>query len=210
MAEREYPTGGPARPTVAAVLLAAGESRRMGGANKLLLPVAGVAMVRRAAETLLASRLAEIVVVLGHQHAAVGAEIADLPVATVLNRDYRAGQMSSVRAGVGALAAPADGILVALADQPDLRAGDIDFLLDAFAARGRGSIVVPMVGAERGNPIIFAASHRAELVAGGLNFGCRRLIERHPDQVIQLAAPTDRYRRDIDTPEAYNALGRQD
>ena len=196
----------PTAPCVAAVLLAAGESRRMGGLNKLLLPVAGVSMVRRAVETLLASRVAEIVVVLGHQHETVGAEIADLPVETVLNRRYREGQMGSVRAGVAALGRPADGILVALADQPELQACDIDYLLDAFAARTRGSIVVPMVGAERGNPIIFAASHRAELVAGDINFGCRHLIERHPDQVIQLAAPTDRYRRDIDTPAAYAVL----
>ena len=63
-----------------------------------------------------------------------------------------------------------------------------------------------MDGAERGNPIIFAANHRAELVAGDINFGCRHLIERHPDQVIQLASPTDRYRRDIDTPAAFVAL----
>ncbi len=191
---------------VSAVLLAAGESRRMTGANKLLLDVDGEAMVHRAARTLVASRAGEIVVVLGHQQAAVRAAIADLPVRAVVNRRYGEGQMASVQAGVAALRDRSDGILVALADQPALRPADIDFLIDAFASRGRGSIVVPMVGTTRGNPIVFAAAHRKELLAGGIKFGCRRLIERHPDKVVQVAAPNDRFLADVDTPEAYARL----
>ena len=163
-------------------------------------------MVHRAARTLVASRAGEIVVVVGHQQAAVRAAIADLPVRAVVNRRYRESQMGSVQAGVAALRDRSDGILVALADQPLLRPADIDFLIDAFASRGRGSIVVPMVGTTRGNPIVFAAAHREELLAGGIEFGCRRLIERHPDKVVQVAAPNERFLADVDTPEAYARL----
>ena len=167
--------------SISAVLLAAGESRRMGAVNKLLLEIEGEPMLRRAARALAGSGVGEIVAVLGHEHLAVGACLDGLRVRTVINPDYRAGQMSSVRAGVAALKSAADGIMVCLADQPFLEAADIDALIEAFSERTTGSILVPMLGAARGNPVIFAACHREELLDGGMNFGCRRLIARHPD-----------------------------
>ncbi len=191
--------------SISAVLLAAGESRRMGAANKLLLEIDGETILRRAARALTGSTLGEIVVVLGHEHKAVGACLDGLRVRTVINPDHRAGQMRSVRAGVAALESAADGIMVCLADQPFLEAADIDALTEAFSKRTAGSILVPMLGAARGNPVIFAASHREELLDGGMNFGCRRLIARHPDQVVTFAAANDHYLRDLDTPEAYAA-----
>ena len=89
---------------VSAILLAAGESRRMGDVNKLLLKVEGEAMVRRVARALIDSRADEVVVVLGHQAEAVGQALDGLAVQTVVNADYRDGQMSSMRARTRELA----------------------------------------------------------------------------------------------------------
>ena len=178
----------------------------MGGVNKLLLEVDGRPMARRIAETLIASKLGEIVVVLGHEREAVGAALGGLPLRTVVNHRYRDGQMTSVRAGVAALAAPALGIMVCLSDQPLLTPGDIDFLIEAFLARDNGSIVVPVVGGQRGNPIVVSAEHRQEFLDGGIDFGCRHLIDRNPDNVLVVEAPNDHFLRDVDTAEAYAAL----
>ena len=83
------------RPRVAAILLAAGFSRRMGAENKLLLDVNGAPMVRSIAKTILESKIDSLTIVLGHQAAAVGAVIRDLPASTIVNENYALGQMSS-------------------------------------------------------------------------------------------------------------------
>ncbi len=193
-------SAGPLR--VAAVLLAAGSSRRMNGANKLLLPVAGEPMIRRMARTLLASRVTSVTVVTGHEAERVAAALEGLPVRLVRNERHADGQMTSVRSGVLAATA-ADGWLICLGDQPALTAADIDHLVEAFAQAPPGRILVPLWQGRRGNPIILPASARAEVEAGGVNFGCRNLIRRHPERVHTLEAQSAAVLADVDTPAAY-------
>lgn len=188
---------------VSAVLLAAGESRRMGPVNKLLLPIGGVPLLRRSVLTLLASELQEVVVVLGHEGDRAHALIRDLGVTVVYNDKYAEGQMSSVHRGVGALVRRHRGIMIGLADQPLLTAEDVDSLIGAFLDRERGSILVPTYRGQRGNPIVIAAEHRAEMLGQERNLGCKRLIDRHPDLVTTLEMDNDHYTFDLDTPEDY-------
>jgi molybdenum cofactor cytidylyltransferase len=204
MAERvsDAPPG-PAR--IVAVLLAAGRSQRMGERNKLLMDVGGRPMVRRAAETLLESRVCEVVAVVGHDHARVIEALARLPLRIVVNGEYASGQTSSVQAGIAAMAHDPAAIVVALADQPALEPPDVDFLINAFLALPQPKILVPIYGGQRGNPIVLPGTWREALQAGGVNFGCRNLIERNPDAVARIEAPNDHYVQDIDTPAAYDA-----
>ena len=190
---------------VSGILLAAGESRRMDGINKLTLSVAGEPLLRRTVETLLASRLDELVVVLGHQAETAQAVLQGLAVRTTTNAAYREGQMSSVHRGLEALARPCDGVMICLADQPLLTAQDIDSLIDAFAQRG-GSIVVPTYHGRRGNPIVLAYAHRARILDGGRNLGCKRLIEHNPELVTTVEMDNDHTVFDLDTPEDYQKL----
>ena len=196
----------PAPGAVAAVLLAAGQSRRMGAANKLLLPIEGEPMVHRAAENLLGSAASEVVAVLGHESEAVAEALEGLALHTVVNPDHGSGQMTSVRAGVAALRGPWSGVLVCLADQPALTAADIDFLIERFQATSGAHIVVPTHEGARGNPVLLPAAFRDDLVAGGMNVGCRQLIDRNPERVRTVEAPNDHFTTDVDTPEAYAVL----
>jgi molybdenum cofactor cytidylyltransferase len=191
---------------IVAILLAAGRSQRMGERNKLLMDVGGRPMVRRAAETLLDSRVREVVAVLGHDHARVIEALAGLPLCIVVNNEYASGQMSSVRAGIAAITGDPAAIVVALADQPALEPPDVDFLIDAFVALPKPKILVPTYGGQRGNPIVLPGTQCQALRAGGVSFGCRNLIERHPEAVVRIEAPNDHYVQDIDTPAAYDAL----
>jgi len=191
--------------TVSAILLAAGESRRMSGINKLMLAVEGEPLLRHTAKTLLDSRLGEVVVVLGHQAEEVRILLHDLELCTVVNSHYREGQMSSVHCGLEALTRPCDGVMICLTDQPLLTAQDIDVLIDAFGRHG-GTIIVPTYQGRRGNPIVFAYAHRAEILGGGRNLGCKRLIERYPDLVRTVEMDTDHVVFDLDTPEDYASL----
>jgi molybdenum cofactor cytidylyltransferase len=192
-------------PRIAAILLAAGASRRMGGANKLLLPVADEPMIRRVARMLLASLAVSVTVVTGHEAARIAGALDGLAVRLVHNEHHADGQMTSVRAGLLASEA-ADGYLVCLGDQPALSVAEIDHLIGAFATAPPGRILVPLWQGRRGNPIILPASARAEVEAGGVNFGCRNLISRHPERVTMVEAQSAAVLADIDTPSAYAAL----
>jgi molybdenum cofactor cytidylyltransferase len=193
----------PGSDRIVAILLAAGRSQRMGDRNKLLLDVGGRPMVRRVAETLLGSRVGEVVAVLGYDSSRVAAALAGLPLRIVVNDEYASGQMSSVRAGIAAITDDPAAIVIALADQPALEPADVDFLVNAFLALPEPKILVPTYGGQRGNPIVLSGMHRPALAAGGVNFGCRNLIEWHPQAVVKIEAPNPHYVQDIDTPTAY-------
>jgi molybdenum cofactor cytidylyltransferase len=190
-------------PAFSAVVLAAGTSSRMEGQHKLLLPVGGEPAVRRTVSALSAAGPAEIVVVTGFRGRAVMEALDGLPVRFQPNPRYEEGQMTSVAAGVAALAAPCDLVLVCLADQVLLNAADYRELVDAYAAMPRGSILVPAFNGQRGNPVAFSVSYAAEVVSGHINPGCRKLIAEHPDEVFIHEAAHDRFTTDMDTPEDY-------
>jgi molybdenum cofactor cytidylyltransferase len=192
--------------SVSAVLLAAGESRRMGTTNKLCLAVDGVPLLRRTTQTLLASRLEEIVVVLGYQAETARSLIEGLPVSVVVNEKYREGQMTSVHRGLESLSAASDGVMICLSDQTLLQPEDINHLVDAFLNRSSGSILVPTYQGRRGNPIVFDYKHRESILNGDRNLGCKRLIEKNPDLVTTIEVGSDHFVVDLDTPEDYLAL----
>lgn len=200
-----------ARPAsgVSAVVLAAGESRRMGDRNKLLLTVAGEPLLRRTVRTLLASSLQEIVVVLGHQADSVRPLLDGLDVSVVLNEHYTEGQMTSVHAGLAALSDPGDGVMVCLGDQPLLTVEDVADLIRAFRQRTGGSILVPLHQGKRGNPVILATVHCDEILRGNRNLGCRKLIEKNPDLVTTVDMATDHVIVDLDTPDDHLLVERR-
>jgi molybdenum cofactor cytidylyltransferase len=189
-----------------AVVLAAGESSRMGGPNKLLLTLGDEPVVRRCVRTVLAAGVQESVVVTGHQGREVMRAVADLPVTVQPNLRYEDGQMRSVAAGVAALALATDAILVCLGDMPLLEAKDLRELMDAFEAHPECSIVIPRHQGVRGNPIAFAAAYAPEVVAGRRLIGCRKLAEQYPDETWYHEASHDRFTTDLDTPDDYSRL----
>lgn len=190
-------------PTFSAVVLAAGLSSRMQGQHKLLLPVGGQPAIRRTVEAIAGAAPEEIVVVTGFNGREVMKALADLPVTFQSNSRYREGQMTSVAAGVAALKAPCNVVMICLADQVLLDAADYRELIDAFAVMPRGSILIPMFEGQRGNPVLFAASYAPEVISGHLNPGCRKLIAEHPEEVFIHEARHDRFIVDMDTPEDY-------
>ena len=191
---------------VSAILLAAGQSRRMGDANKLALDVDGVPLLRRCALTLLGAPLNEIVVVLGHQADAARSLLEGLPLELVENPHYAEGQMTSVHRGMQALRKPCDGVMVCLSDQPLLESADLETLIRAFVHDCPRSVLVPTYQGRRGNPIVLAHRHREAILAGERNLGCKRLIERNPELVWPYPMANDHCVFDLDTPDDYDRL----
>lgn len=190
---------------VVAVILAAGLSTRMAPQNKLLLEFGGEPLVRRLAREALASNVARIFVVVGHDRWNVRKAIADLPLSIVENPDYTESQMTSVRAGV--LAAPdAKGYLIIPGDMPLLTAADFNHLIARFDELGGQKAVVPFDERERGNPIVIPGWSREEMYRRGINFGCRNLLINYPELVSPLKTNDPQFFQDCDTPEAYRDL----
>jgi molybdenum cofactor cytidylyltransferase len=190
---------------VAALLLAAGSSRRMAGANKLLAPVGGVPMLRRAANAALASRCAGVVVVTGFDADAVRASLAGLDLEFAHNPAHESGMASSLRTGLAALPAEADAVVVVLGDMPGIGAGHIDRLVAAFDPL-RPKIVVPVKGGRRGNPILWPRAWFAEMQQVQGDVGARELLQRHAECIETVAVDDDAIFADVDTPAALDGL----
>jgi molybdenum cofactor cytidylyltransferase len=187
------------------VLLAAGLSSRMGEQNKLLITIEGQSLVRRTAQLLVDYGLDEIVVVVGHEANLVSNELSDLPVTIIENRHYYEGQMTSVHTGIQALTKQTDGIIICLSDLVLLDKKDLQAMHLAFDLC-KTSILVPQYLGQRGNPIILAYSQRQAILSGEENLGCRKLIEKKPQEVTIFAADNDHVTFDLDTPEAFEDL----
>jgi molybdenum cofactor cytidylyltransferase len=193
---------------VAAVLLAAGLSRRMGERNKLLIEIGGEPLVRRTAKVYLAAGI-DVHAVLGFEAEKVRAALEGLPITFVMNPHYEEGQQSSVSAGVESLAPGYDTILVALADQAALTPRDIAGLLDAFASCGGERIIVPFFQGLRGNPVAFPARFAAGMRTSGKSAVSRAFIDSNPQLIEQYEAGHERFIIDIDTPEDLASFGKK-
>lgn len=196
----------PVRAPVAAIVLAAGRSTRMGPANKLLCEIAGAPMVRHVVACALASRARPVLVVTGHQAPEVRAALAGLAVSFVANPDYASGLMSSLKAGIAALPQETRGALVALGDMPMLRPADFDRLIETFMAAEARAIVVPVHGGRRGNPVLWPATYFAKILELEGDTGARRLFASHPEAIREVPLEAAAVLEDVDTPEALAQL----
>ena len=190
---------------VAAIVLAAGRSTRMGGPNKLLAEISGKKLVRIATEQALASKAVEVIVVTGHQAELVEQALQGLKVRFVCNPDFAAGLASSVKAGVAAVSDRADGAVICLGDMPLIDAGLIDRLIDSFAPDRGNLIVVPVADGRRGNPVLWSRRFFDELMTLDGDIGARHLIARHSEAVAEVPVEGDGAFLDIDTPQALEA-----
>jgi molybdenum cofactor cytidylyltransferase len=194
-------------PKVSAVVLAAGLSARMGGPHKLLLDSGGQPMLRRVVATVLAVQPVEVVVVTGFRAPEIMAALDGLAVRFADNPAYAEGQGGSVVAGLRALTAVCDAVMIVLGDQPLLTPAALARLIAAYGTMPEGrSILVPTSGGQRGHPVLFAARHIQAIETGAMKLGRGRLIETYPDQVALIEMADDAFTRDCDTPEDYAAL----
>jgi molybdenum cofactor cytidylyltransferase len=191
---------------IAAVVLAAGRSTRMGAINKLLADVDGKPMVRHAVEAALASQARPVLVVTGHMASEVSAACAGLDVTLVPNPAYATGLASSLKAAITALPSACNGALILLGDMPHITSAHLDLLI---AAHARDAIVVPVHTGRQGNPVLWPVKYFPELLLLEGDTGAKRLIAAHAAQVREIDLETTAIFADVDTPEALTDLRTQ-
>ena len=182
---------------VAGVVLAAGESQRFGGENKLLAPIDGTPIVRRAVDALLETTVDPVLVVIGHEADRVEDALAGRPVTFVCNPAYREGQATSVRAAVQAMPEGVAAAVFALGDMPFVAPSSIEALLVAYHG-GEGTALAAAYQGRRGNPVLFDRVHFDTLENLEGDIGGRELLERE-GTLVETDDPG--VKRDIDRPE---------
>ncbi len=187
-----------------AVLLAAGESKRM-GKFKQLLHFNGKTFVECCADNLLASRASEVVVVTGHRAQNVRDAVGARPVRFAHNEEYQAGMSLSIKRGVEALSASAQVMIVALVDQPQIGPGVINRIIEAYE-KLRPLIVVPTYGGRNGHPIAIDLSLKEQILAMDPNEGLRQVVHANADRVARVEVASEAVLIDCDFPEDYSRL----
>lgn len=188
-------------PKVSAIVLAAGLSRRMGSENKLFLPVQGKPMLLHGLEQIERSNIQELIVVTSER------SIAGIPenYQPILNPDYEKGMTTSIQKGVAAATA-SNGYMICLGDQPTIKTEDYDQIIRAFDqayAKDTKSIVVPFHEGKRGNPVIFSASYKTEILNHQNMEGCKGIIQENAQHIVRVSLSNAGILTDIDTPEDY-------
>ena len=191
---------------IAAVVLAAGRSTRMGGPNKLLAEIARRPLVRIVAEEALASRADPVIVVAGHQRAEVEKALAGLRVRIVHNPDFAEGLGTSLRAGIAAVPADSDAAIVCLGDMPRVDAALMNRLIAAFDPDRGALVVVPTFEGKRGNPVLWSRRFFPDLMAIEGDVGARHLIGRYSEAVAEVPVEGKAALIDVDTPEALSGV----
>ena len=186
---------------VAGVVLAAGESTRM-GTNKLLLPIEGEPLVRRAVRRALAAGLDPVVVVTGHEAERSRAALEGLACEIVFNPRYAEGIHTSVRAGVGAVPRASPAALVMLADMPYVTSEMVASLVEAYR-REKPPLVISQYGEAQAPPTLYDRSLFAELTLEPGEGCSKRVVRRHCDEAVALVWPAPA-RTDLDFTEDYD------
>ena len=188
---------------IAAVVLSAGESSRM-GRPKALLPIEGETFIGRIVGSLKRTQVGKILVVLGHNADQLAAAIGPLPVEILINPNDQLGQLSSLQVAVRTLLSDpdCDAMLVHLVDHPYIAANLVDRMIRQFY-ESKKDIVVPRCRGKRGHPVLFSRRLFGELLDAPMDQGAKAVVNAHGDATLEMETDEEGITVDIDTPELY-------
>ena len=196
---------------ISAVILAAGESRRMGKQNKLLLPIGGEALLVKLVASVCASDVGQVLVVIGHEAEKIRRELNEFPLNFVYNPNFSEGMTTSIKSGVKEVSADCDGLLICLADMPLINTSDINQLIHAYVQnriKEKRLIVVPVFQGQRGNPVLFSSEFRNDILEYQMESGCRGVIMNYPESVKEIKMDNNNMLLDVDTLEDYQRVSK--
>ena len=188
---------------ISAIVVAAGESKRM-GQTKLLLNLEGKAILQRVLDNLCRSQVDEVILVLGHEAERILQTVDTDRVKVVINKNYREGMITSIAQGLMNLNDKVDAFFIVLADQPRVNPEVFNRLIAEFRrVTPQKNIVLPTFRGRRGPPALFGAKYQKEAFRIKGDVGLRQILQEHPDDILAVEMDTDSILQDIDTPDDY-------
>ena len=191
---------------ISAVILAAGESKRMGKQNKLLLPVAGEALLVKLIKSVCDSDVGQVIVVIGHEAEKIRRKLNSFPLSFVYNPNFSEGMTTSIKSGVKEVSPDCDGYMICLADMPFINTSEINKLIHAYAQnriKKNRLIVIPVYQGHRGNPVLFSTEFREDILEHKMEYGCKGVIMNNFESVKEIEMDDDSMLLDVDTLEDY-------
>ena len=194
---------------ISAVILAAGESRRMGKQNKLLLPVGGEALLVKFVKSVCDSDVDQVLVVIGHEAEKIKMELNNFSLSFVYNPNFSEGMTTSIKSGVKDVSPDCDGFLICLADMPFINTPEINKLIHAYVRNRKKEnrlIIVPVFQGNRGNPVLFSCEFRNDILEHKKESGCKEIIMNNSESVKEIEMDDDNILLDVDTHEDYQRV----
>jgi len=189
---------------ISALLLAAGESKRM-GRQKLILPFGASTIIEQTIDNLLNSKVDEVIVVVGYRAEELVKRIASKPIKIAVNPQYHQGMSTSIIGGLNLIDEKAKAVMIALADQPGINSKVIDKLIQEFRQHNKG-IGIPTYQGNRGHPVIFSIKYKGAFLKLTGDVGGREIIDKHWNDILEIPVDSKGINIDVDTLSDYEQL----
>ena len=187
---------------IAAILLAAGQSKRMAGENKLTKEIQGTPLIKHSVKNILASSIDELIVVLGHQKETIEKLInKNEKIKFVFNKDFESGIASSIKTGLNNLSEKTEAFFICLGDMPMVNPNIYNQLIKSINKR---EIIVPTYKGQQGNPVLFAKSVKEKIINISADVGAKKILELNKDKILNLEINDQCVTKDFNTQDSFD------
>ena len=193
-------------PNITAIILAAGQSQRMGKKNKLLLQINKKTMIKHVVDAVKLSHIMNIIIVTGHEDKNIKKCLNDMDIKFIHNDSYKTGISSSLKKGITTLPDQCDGVLICLGDMPLVSHNDINKIIAAFKIDIIHDIYIPVFNGKSGNPVLIGKRLFNKIKNLSGDMGARQLFKDNKDLIYQIEMPNDNILKDFDTEQAFNDI----
>ena len=191
---------------ISSILLAAGQSKRMLGENKLTKDVKGIPVIKRALNNILKSQVNEIIIVLGYQEKTIEKLIQKKSkIKFVFNSNFESGMASSIKKGIENLSNKSDAFFISLGDMPSINYKTYNLLIKF---KKNKKVIVPMFKGQKGNPVLFPKSFEKKLSSIKGDYGAKKILQINKREVLNFEINDPGIIKDLDIPKDFNNLNK--
>ena len=189
---------------ISAILLAAGQSKRMNGENKLTKKIQGIPLIKLSVKNILASSINELIIVLGHQKEIIEKLIdKNEKIKFVFNKNFESGMASSIKTGLNHLSEKTEAFFICLADMPMV---NHDIYNQLIKSKDNKEIIVPTYKGQQGNPVLFYKSMKEKVLDIKGDVGAKKILELNKDKILNLVINDQSITKGFDTQDNFNSL----
>ena len=186
---------------ISAILLAAGQSKRMVGENKLTKKIQGVSLIKYSVKNILASSINEFIIVLGHQKEIIEKLIdKNNKIKCVFNKNFENGMASSIKTGLDHLSEKTEAFFICLGDMPMINS---DIYNELIQSKNNKEIIVPTYKGQQGHPVLFSKSTKEKIMTIQGDVGAKKILELNKDKILNLEIDNQGIRKDFNTKDDF-------
>ena len=188
---------------ISAILLAAGQSKRMNGENKLTKKIQGIPLINHSVKNILASSIDELIIVLGYQKEIIEKLIdKNEKIKFVFNNNFESGMASSIKIGLNNLSEKTEAFFICLGDMPMINQEVYNQLI---RSRNNKEIIVPTYKGQQGNPILFSKSMKSIIISIEGDIGAKKILELNKDKILKVKIDDINITKDFNTKDNFNS-----